>query len=186
MNSIYSSYFTGQSRRGKIVRRAVPRAYLAHTPPTHKHTADSARVIPTDCQLKHAREFKLGRAFRISETDTRISKTTALIALTDNANRILDGRTETAEAGSRSAEALLAIELTADLRRSVASGRINRLLQSMRGEDSHMEGYATFWGILIYAMAAQSPALHAQRGAWKRLIKRSRLFGITYIKNWLG
>ena len=60
---------------------------------------------------------------------------TALITLTDHANRILADRTQTADARHKAVAALMAIDWPADLTRIVGSGRVNRLLQAMRNEN---------------------------------------------------
>ena len=124
--------------------------------------------------------------FRLSEADKRIAKMAALITLTDNAGRILADRAEKGVSKHRALEALMGIEWTSDLTRASGSGRINRLPQSMRGENFSTWGYEPFRDMLIYAGDSHSPAIHAQWIVWRRWITRFHLSEITDIKSCMG
>ena len=89
---------------------------------------------------------------------------TALITLTDNANRILADRMVSAEAKRKAVSALMAIDWAADLTRAVGSGRINRLLQEMRNEHFPMEEYEPPRDMLIYAAGENPP--YCIRNGW--------------------
>ena len=107
---------------------------------------------------------------------------TALITLTDNADRILAGRTESKDAKQKAVTALMAIEWATDLATAVGSKRANRLLRASRNERFPTDEYELWRDMMIYSTGESAPIQHTQWVVWRKLIARFRLCEIADIK----
>ena len=124
--------------------------------------------------------------FHLPNTDRRTAKTFALRIITENANRIMAERSSTREDKENALMALMAIEWTPDLARSVGGRALNRLLCRIRNNVFSDEEYKIFSDMIAHATNEEIPPNHSQWELRRSVIIKFHLYEMSTLREWVS